>query len=287
MRRGLVRSGGLVLLVALLVVLASGCSSYPSPGDAATATPLHAISATTIASGNVIANAVMARSVQGAAAEPVDITNDFPPDQAVFHTVVTIADAPDNTVVRVAWLAVDSQLSEYLLAAKGSRNLDFVFRPEGGRLPAGSYPTEIYVNGKLDRTLHFTVQGATARATPAAPSPLPTRMIASVTLALDTQGVNKDPVNPTALFPPGAVIHAIVAIQNAPANTRFTATWYAVDVGGIVPPNTRIDSTDLTTERTRNLDFALAPTTTWPVGKYRVDISVNGQIDQSADFVVR
>ncbi len=280
---GLVCGSRYLFLAGLLVVLASSCG--PSP-DTAAATPSATASAA-ISPDNIITNAVMARGVQSSNAEPVDITNDFPTDQAVFHTVVTVLNAPDNTVIRVAWLTADSRLSEFLLAAQGSRNLDFVLKPEGGRLPAGSYRAEIYVNGRLDRTLDFTVQGSRAQPTPPAASPTAPHIVAGITLALDTEGVNKDPLNPTTLFPAGAVIHAVVAIQNAPANTKFTATWYAVDVGRVVPPNSRIDATDLTTDKTRNLDFALSPTTTWPVGKYRVDVSVNGKLEASADFTVQ
>ncbi len=287
MARGLLWRGPCLFLPGLLVVLISGCNSSPVVSEATGVTPSPVVSVSAVVPDNVIANAVMARSVQGSAVEPVDITDNFPPDQAVFHTIVTIANAPDNTVIRVAWLAVDSKLSEFLLAASGSRNLDFVLRPEGGRLPAGNYQADIYVNGKLDRTLHFTVQGPAVQSTAIPASPVPARIVDGITLALDTQGANKEPVSPTRVFPPDAVIHAVVAIQNAPPNTKFTATWYAVDLGGVVPPNTKIDVTDLTTERTRNLDFALAPTTTWPIGKYRVDISVNGQLDQSADYTVR
>ncbi len=282
----MVRRGERLLVAALLLVLASGCGSTPGQDNAIATTPSPTASASTVAPSNVIANAVMARGVQSNTFEPVEITNEFPADQGVFHTVVTIANAPDNTVIRVAWLSADSQVSEFLLAARGSRNLDFPLRPEGGRLPPGNYQAEIYVNGKLDRTLNFSVQGIRAQQTIPATASVPSRTVVGVTMALDTQGANKDPVNPTTVFSPTAVIHAVVAIETAPPNTKFTATWYAVNVGTIVPPNTKIDSTDLTADKTRNLDFALSPTTTWPIGKYRVEISVNGKPDLAADYTV-
>jgi hypothetical protein len=106
-------------------------------------------------------------------------------------------------------------------------------------------------------------------------------------MAEDSKGDTKDPVNPTVVFKTTAVFHAIAALQNAPANTKFTAAWYVVDVGSAAPPNSKIDSTDLTTDGTRNVDFTLKPASTWPVGSYRVEISVNGVLDTVKTFGVK
>ncbi len=106
-------------------------------------------------------------------------------------------------------------------------------------------------------------------------------------MAKDTQGDNKDPVNPTTVFAPSAIFHAVVEIDKAPANTKFTAAWYVVDVGSAAAPNSAIDSTDLTTDGTRNIDFTLKPASTWPVGTYRVEISVNDVLDTVTTFSVK
>ena len=74
---------------------------------------------------------------------------------------------------------------------------------------------------------------------------------------------------------------------NAPLNTRFSATWYVVNVGNAAPPNSRIDSDELVAEGSRNLDFVLKPKSQWPTGTYRVDIAVNGSVERSTTFGVQ
>jgi len=112
-------------------------------------------------------------------------------------------------------------------------------------------------------------------------------LITEVVLAKDSDPVSAAPVDPTTVFGSNSVIHATVKISNAPANTKFTATWYVVDVGSAAPANTQISTTDLTADGTRYMDFTLTPTSAWPSGKYRVEISVNGQFDQVATYTVQ
>ncbi len=117
--------------------------------------------------------------------------------------------------------------------------------------------------------------------------PHPSGLISQVVLAEDAQGENMDPVNPTTAFSPDATIHAVVEIQDAPANTSFKVVWYAEDIGSGSPPHSLIDQYELTSDGTRNLDFSLSPNTSWPVGTYEAEIYVNGALDQVAVFTVR
>ncbi|MBI3912966.1 MAG: hypothetical protein HY327_02035 [Chloroflexi bacterium] len=112
-------------------------------------------------------------------------------------------------------------------------------------------------------------------------------IITKVTMAEDAQGDNAEPVNPTTVFKPTAIFHAVATISNAKANTKFNAAWYVVDVGAVAPPNTLIDQSELVTEGSRNLDFFLKPVSTWPVGTYRVEVQVNGVLDQVVNFSVK
>jgi hypothetical protein len=122
--------------------------------------------------------------------------------------------------------------------------------------------------------------------TPAS-QPKPGGIITQVIMAKDAAPVTAAPINPTTIFTTSSVIHAVAKIKNAPANTKFTASWYVVDDGGADAANTLITTSDLTTGGTRYLDFNLTPTTTWPLGKYRVDILINDQLDQSVNFSVQ
>jgi hypothetical protein len=111
-------------------------------------------------------------------------------------------------------------------------------------------------------------------------------IITDVIMARDVEGVDLNPVDPTTVFGPDSIIHAVVEIEDAPSGTNFTAEFYVVDVGDAAQPNSLITSTDLAADGTRYLDFNLTPTTSWPVGTYRVDILVNGELDQSVEYTV-
>jgi hypothetical protein len=111
-------------------------------------------------------------------------------------------------------------------------------------------------------------------------------LITEVVMARDTEGVELEPVDPTTVFEPDSIIHAVARIEDAPADTVFTAAFYVTDVGDAAPADTLISSTDLTADGTRNLDFTLSPTTTWPPGTHRVEISINGELDQVVEYTV-
>lgn len=249
-----------------------------------------------------ITNSVMAKDVQGDKFEPAGITDTFSPDQAVFHAIISIKDAPNDTSVKAVWTAVDignagapnTKIGEYEIKADGTRNLDFTFKPDAGRLPPGSYKVEIFLEGKADRTLNFTVTAPTptpvpTRAQPTAtptPAARPSAFVKSVTTATEVKADTKDPVAPTNEFRPSATFHAVVAIQGAPTATKFKAMWFATDIGSAAAPNTLIDQTEITADGTRNIDFTLQPTATWPPGKYRVEILVNNVLDRVVNFTV-
>jgi hypothetical protein len=118
-------------------------------------------------------------------------------------------------------------------------------------------------------------------------SPKPSGLITKVTMAEDAAGDKKDPVNPTKVFANDATIHAVVAISNVPNNTTFKATWYANDTQGAADCNTKIDDFSMTTNGSRNIDFQLKPTSTWPTGTYRVEIYVNKTLDTIVNYSVK
>lgn len=117
--------------------------------------------------------------------------------------------------------------------------------------------------------------------------PATSGIISDVILATDTEGDLMNPVGPTTVFTPSSVIHAVVQIKDAPVGTQFTAEFYVVDVGSASAPNSLIITTDVTADGTRNIDFTMTPTADWPAGSYRVDILVNGQLEQSETYTVQ
>ncbi len=111
-----------------------------------------------------ISDVTMARGTSGDMLDPTDPTMVFGSSDT-FHAVVSIKDAPENTVFHADWYAVDvgtaADPNTFIdgndLTAGGSRNLDFSLSPNTG-WPSGKYRVEISVNGTLDRVIHFTVE---------------------------------------------------------------------------------------------------------------------------------
>jgi pectate lyase len=88
-----------------------------------------------------------------------------------FHCVINVANAPEDTKVKAVWTAVDSkdaegtEIKDYKIdeAEFATKDIGSVVHvtlspPSSGVWPTGSYKVDIYLNGKLDRTLDFTVQ---------------------------------------------------------------------------------------------------------------------------------
>jgi hypothetical protein len=114
-----------------------------------------------------IADAVIAHGTFGEMYEPRDITSDFAADQSEFHAVVSIRKLPPGSLVRAAWVAVDTHgdssqnvvLNATEARVEGTRNIDFALKPTQGYLPRGRYKVDIYLDAHLDRSLPFTVAG--------------------------------------------------------------------------------------------------------------------------------
>lgn len=116
---------------------------------------------------------------------------------------------------------------------------------------------------------------------------IPSASISSITMALGIKGEELDPVNPSDLFKPTDTIHAVVRVVDAPANTELSASWIAVDVGNAAEPDSVILTTAVTAEGTRNVDFTLKPSKPFPVGIYRVEISIDGSLDTTKNFMIK
>lgn len=250
-----------------------------------------------------ITKVVTAQGVQSATFEPINISDNFAPDQSEIHAVVTLTNAPAKSAVKAVWTAVDigsasppnTKIDEAETQAEGSRNLDFKLTRTSNQWPPGLYKVEIYWNGKLDRTLNFVVTGTPQRAGAATTSGCPpattqphkvSGWISQVIMAEGTKGEEKEPVNRTGEFYPNETVHAVVAIQNAPADTRFRAAFFAVDAGDSTVCNVKLGETELRAGGSRNLEFTLQPSRDWLLGKYRVDLYVNDDLDHTANYVV-
>jgi hypothetical protein len=94
-------------------------------------------------------------------------------------------------------------------------------------------------------------------------------------------------VDPTTLFRPSdRVIHLVVAVGNAPDDTKVGATWYAVDAGG--SQNEKLDTASGTLQNGEDhVDLTLSNTSNWPRGSYKVDLMLDDKRDRTLNFEVR
>ena len=118
------------------------------------------------------------------------------------------------------------------------------------------------------------------------PVPQPGGLITGVTLAHGSEPETYDPVDPATEFLPTDTIHAIVAVKNAPEDTLFSASWVTTSVDLEGRNNEIIDTTEIQTGGSGNLDFTLAPEGEFPTGSYRLEIYVNNTLDQLKTYKI-
>jgi hypothetical protein len=261
--------------------------------------------------GGIITRAVLASAVTPLTRSPLGVTDTFPPDLKAVHVNIAIANAPRNTAIRVDWIAVDvgpavprnTKIFSASSTVEGSTTVseEFFVYPQtpGGpaRLPIGAYRMDIYVNDKLDRTLKMTIRENVPAFVPPplraiGSCPPPTKPVYRPPLVAraltPAQGVTSavEPINPTREFKPTSKFYVIAHLDNPPPNSKVKAVWYALDTGGAEPCNTRLGETEITTSSARAwFNWSAAPKK-FPVGIYRVEIYVNGSLNNDVDLRV-
>lgn len=104
-----------------------------------------------------ISDAFMARDDQGANRTTVFAQNE------IFYCIVQLANAPDDTTVKVVWYAVNVQDTEPNLLidqveTTGSDGIIPFNLTNNDLWPLGTYKAEVYLNGALERSLDFEVR---------------------------------------------------------------------------------------------------------------------------------
>ena len=89
----------------------------------------------------------------------------------------------------------------------------------------------------------------------------------------------------TVFSPDDMTVYCIVKLANAPDDTVVKAVWTAVDVEG-ADANTKIDDAELKSGDA-DLTFDLTNNGPWPVGKYKVDLYLNGKLDRTLEYKVQ
>jgi hypothetical protein len=200
--------------------------------------------------------------------EAVNPTNTFESTDAVINCLVKLANAPDKTVIKAVWTAVNTQgqspntkFGETPLEIDGGKNVvNFNYTPPPSGLPVGEYKVDLYLNpqpGKEEpptKTVTFSVKAGRV-------------IINEVKLSASENGA------PATEFPGGtAEIFCKVNLRGIAPGTQVSAAWVAVEVSG-AEPNQEIKRPSVTLEAGQNLaTFNLSFANGFPPGRYRVDI---------------
>jgi hypothetical protein len=108
-----------------------------------------------------------------------------------------------------------------------------------------------------------------------------TANIADAWIAADDAGSN-----PTTTFSQDAPgFYALVDLQNAPDDTVLRAVWIAENVQD-VDPGFVIDEAELV-NGSNLAHFSLENDQLWPLGQYKVEIYLNGELAETLTFEVR
>ena len=98
---------------------------------------------------------------------------------------------------------------------------------------------------------------------------------------------NGAPGDETDSFAPGdRTIHCVATLNNAKSGTKMKFSWWIVDADGT--KNKAIKDIDYTTGAIENVIHGhLTLPQDWPVGKYKVQIFVNGDLDRTVLYSVK
>ena len=192
--------------------------------------------------------------------------------------VVALANAPDDTIISAKWYAVKAEGVEPNLlldeAVFEGGDPEIVFDLSNDALwPIGEYKVELFLNGKLNKTIEFSVISSPSAAV---------EQDQGMYLAYMVPKSSGDQVE-TYVFTPDEPFYAIVDLSNAPEETKSKAVWTAVDVEG-VELNSQIDVVEL--EGSGEHTFTLTNNGPWPAGIYQVEIFINGTLDSTLQFAV-
>ena len=221
-----------------------------------------------------ISGAFTAREVNGV----MEATKTFNQDE-VFYLLVTLKNAPDDTVIKAVWYAADVEgtaKNTLIDEAKftGS-DQQITFDLSNDKLwPVGTYKVEVHLNDKLNQTLEFSVEGSAEAKNNIGAAP-----------EFDAYLVSKasgDAVE-TQVFAADEPFYLIVDLTKAPADTISKAVWYAVDVVG-ADANTLIDEAEF--QGNGEVTFDLSNNGPWPTGQYGVELFLNGVSQGSIAFSV-
>ena len=222
-----------------------------------------------LASTAKIENVRMARDEGG---EQTTTTFDQKDD---FYLLGDLKNAPSDTKLKAIWTGVevkdnppDTVIDQKELVS-GDGTFTFSLVNSNPLWPAGKYKVDLYLNDKLDQSIEFQVEQTEQAAS-----------VQNLRMASDDQGSNL-----TTVFTPQDDFYLLGELADAPDQTQLKAAWTAVDIKGH-SPDTAIDSAEQTVGSGPFTFYLKKSQPSWPPGKYKVDLYINGVVAQSLDFSV-
>jgi len=128
------------------------------------------------------------------------------------------------------------------------------------------------------------VSADTTAAPAAAPAPAPVLAVMSVDLGKSIDA-EKKVTAPAETFAPRDTIYASVSTEGSASTATLTATWSFT--GGATPKVVKTDSTTISPTGPTVTEFHVSSPKGWPVGKYKVDVALNGAPTMSKEFEVK
>ena len=81
-------------------------------------------------------------------------------------------------------------------------------------------------------------------------------------------------------------VHCVATLSEAKSGTQMKFSWWIVDAGG--SKDEKIKDIDYTTGTLENVIHGhLTLPKDWPVGKYKVQVYVNGELDKTVSYSIR
>jgi hypothetical protein len=108
--------------------------------------------------------------------------------------------------------------------------------------------------------------------------------IERIYMAKDNDG---EPGEETSSYEPGDhKVHCLIDLNKAKKGTQIRFVWMIADVEG--EKNKQIQATDYTTNSFENkVHGHLKLPYDWPKGTYRVEVTINGNLDKTIDYTIR
>ncbi len=102
-------------------------------------------------------------------------------------------------------------------------------------------------------------------------------------MAKDNNGQPGDQTN--TFNPSDHTVHCVVKLKEAKDGTKIKFAWWIVDAEGT--KDEKIKDIDYTTQGAENIVHGhLTLPRDWPKGKYKCEVSVNGNVEKTINYVV-